>query len=63
MNAMSISQLGVRLTISRASAYRLIAQRRIDVVDVGTGAKPRLRVTEAALVKFLARREIKGKAA
>lgn len=59
---MSIPALAKRLDISRRSAYRLIEQRLIATVPVGTGSRPRMRVTEAALEAFLKRNQQAAKA-
>lgn len=64
MNAMSVTEFGRRLGISRASAYRIIATGEVDLVDgKATGSRPRVRITEAALAKFIARREFHRSAA
>jgi predicted site-specific integrase-resolvase len=64
MNAMTITQFGARLGISRTSAYRLVAAGAVNVTDIApTSSKPRLRITEAAFERFLSKREIKGRAA
>jgi excisionase family DNA binding protein len=59
---MSIPELGERLRISRMSAYRLVQQRRIATVPVGSGSRPRMRVTEDAFADFLARNTEPAKA-
>lgn len=59
MNAMSVTEFGRRLGISPASAYRIVAAGEVDLVDgKATGKRPRIRITEAALERFLARRKI-----
>lgn len=64
MNAMSVSEFGRRIGVSPATAYRLVAAGAVSVTNVdASGSRPRLRVTEAALERFLAKREIKGRAA
>jgi excisionase family DNA binding protein len=60
--AMSIPELAERLRISRRSAYRLVEQRLIATVPVGTGKRPRVRITEDAYVAFLKRGESAAKA-
>lgn len=64
MNEMTVTQFGRRLGISRASAYRIVASGAIALTDArATGKTPRVRITEAAYQRFLAKREIKGRAA
>jgi predicted site-specific integrase-resolvase len=64
MNAMSVPEFGRRLGISRASAYRIVASGEIALVDArATGKKVRVRISEAAYERFLAKREIRGRAA
>jgi len=59
---MSVKVFAERLDIPLSSAYRLIADGLIDVINVGTGKKrPHMRITEAAYQKFLKSREIKGR--
>jgi excisionase family DNA binding protein len=60
--AMTIPELAARLHISRMSAYRLVQQRRIATVPVGSGSRPRMRVTEEELADFLARNTEPAKA-
>lgn len=57
MNAFSVAVLAKRLGVSPASAYRIVASGEIDLVDGrATGKKPRIRITEAAYERFLAKR-------
>lgn len=64
MSAMSVREFAKRLDVSPATAYRLVAAGAVNVTNVdASGKKPRLRITEAALERFLAKREIKGRAA
>lgn len=64
MSEMSVIQFGKRLGVSSATAYRLVASRAVDVTDIdASGKRVRLRITEAAYQRFLAKREIKGRAA
>jgi predicted site-specific integrase-resolvase len=55
---MSVTEFGHRLGISPASAYRLVASGAVQIVDVGTGRRMRMRVTEEALTEFLQRRRV-----
>lgn len=64
MTAMSVTEFGRRLGISRASAYRIVASGEIDLLDgKAFGRRPRVRISEAAFEKFLRRRQIHGTAA
>lgn len=62
--AMSVTELGRRLGISRASAYRLIASGEIALLDAKvSGKRPRVRISETAFERFLAKRQMGGQAA
>jgi hypothetical protein len=61
--AMSVTDFGRRLGISRASAYRIVAAGQVDLVNVGTGRAPRIRITEEALQRYLAGRKFGRRAA
>jgi excisionase family DNA binding protein len=61
--AMTVAEFGERLGISRRSAYRVVAAGLVDLTDVGTRARPRLRITEQALERYLERRRIPGRKA
>lgn len=57
MNLMTVREFGARIGVSRSSAYEIVAARRIDTTDVGTGRRPRLRISEDALKRYIARNE------
>lgn len=61
--AMSVENFGRRIGVSRASAYRIVAAGQVALTNVGTGSRPRVRITEAALDAYLKSRTIKGVAA
>lgn len=61
--AMSVPDFGRRIGVSRASAYRIVAAGLVELTNVGTGARPRVRITEAALDAYLDRQRIAGVAA
>lgn len=62
--AMTVTEFGQRIGISRSSAYDLIASGAVVLTNVAPpGKRIRLRITEAALERFLSKREIKGRAA
>jgi hypothetical protein len=63
MTLMTVEEFGRRIKVGRASAYRIVAARQVDVTDVGTGDRPRLRVSEKALEKYVAARTEQGSAA
>jgi predicted site-specific integrase-resolvase len=63
VTAVSVTEFGRRIGVSRAVAYRLVASGGIETVNVGSGATPRLRVTEDAIAAYLKRRKIPAKAA
>lgn len=60
---MSVQDFGRRIKVSRASAYRIVAAGLVELTNVGTGDRPRLRITEAALSAYLERQRIGGMAA
>lgn len=60
---LTVTQFGHRLGVGRATAYRIVAARQVDVTDVGTGRRPRLRISEKALNDYVARRTEQGSAA
>lgn len=61
--AMSVQDFGRRIGVSRASAYRIVAAGLVELTNVGTGDRPRVRITEAALDTYLRRQAIKAVAA
>lgn len=65
MNAMSITEFGRRIGVSRSTAYELVAAGAVELTNVATvpGGRPRLRVTDQALERFLAGRAMRGSAA
>lgn len=60
---MTIAEAADALRISPRTVYRAIARRQIVTTDVAVYGKPRLRIAESALVAYVARRQIKGRAA
>lgn len=52
---LTIPETAAELKISSKSVYRLIAAKRLKVIPVGTGSRPRARVTRASLEQFKAR--------
>ena len=63
MNLMTVEQFGKRIGVGRATAYRHVAAGQVDVTDIGTGRRPRLRISEEAYEKFVAGRTEQGRAA
>lgn len=60
---MTVAEFGRRLGVSRATAYRIVAAGYIDRTPVGPGRAPMTRISEAALTRYLARREVRGRRA
>lgn len=60
---MTVTEFGLRIGVGRATAYRHVAAGAVDVTDIGTGSRPRLRISEKAYEKFVARRTVQGRAA
>lgn len=64
LTAMTVPEFGVRIGVKRTTAYELVAQGAVDLVNVAaSGKRPALRITEEALAKFLAKRLIYRSAA
>lgn len=56
---LTVKEIGSRLGISHDSVHRLITAGALQAIDVRTtGPKPRLRISEAELARFLKQREI-----
>lgn len=59
---MTVAEFGQRLgRVSRAAAYRIVAAGKVEVVNVSSGRRPRLRITEAALHKYLEQNKISAR--
>jgi excisionase family DNA binding protein len=58
---LTVRQFAGRIGVSPRTAYRIIADGLVDRVDVGRGSKPKTRISEAALERYLERREVKGR--
>lgn len=63
MNLMTVTEFGRRLGVSRATAYRKVAARQVATTDVAVKGKPRLRISEDALKRYIAGRTEQGSAA
>lgn len=59
---LTVPELAARLKVGRSTTYEIIAAGLIDVTPVGTGKRPRIRISERALAKYLARRKQEGRA-
>jgi excisionase family DNA binding protein len=60
---MTIAEAADALRVSSRTVYRAIARRQIVTTDVAVYGQPRLRIAESALDAYVARRQIKGRAA
>lgn len=60
---LTIPQFAQRLGVSRATAYRIIADGLVDRTDVGRGRRPKTRISERAVAKYIAAHEIRGRRA
>lgn len=58
MSLMTVAEFAQRLKTSKRSAYRIIAARQVDITPIGTGTRPRIRISEAALAKYIAEHEV-----
>lgn len=55
---LTLKEVGARLGISHDSVERLAVASGLPVVNVGAGTRPRLRVSEDDLAKWIAARTI-----
>lgn len=60
---MTITEFGKRIGVSQATAYRIVAAGLVDITPVGLGPKPNVRISEAALERYIERNEIPGRRA
>jgi excisionase family DNA binding protein len=58
---LTIPQFADRIGVSPRTAYRIVADGLVDRTDVGRGSKPKTRISEAALERYLKRREVRGR--
>lgn len=58
---MTVPEFGKRIRVGATAAYAKVAAGEIDVVNVGSPKRPRLRVTEADLQKYIQRHRIAGR--
>lgn len=63
MNAMTVAEFADRIHVSRRTAARKVAAGEVEVVNVGSRLRPRLRVTDSALDAYLKSRRVRGSAA
>lgn len=57
---LDIPAVAKRLSVGRNFVYARIAEGDLKAVDIGTPARPRLRVSEEALAEFIKRRQDTG---
>jgi len=60
---LTVAEFGRAIGVGRATAYRLIAARQVATTDVSVKGRPRLRISEAAMKRFIDRRTEQGSAA
>lgn len=63
MQLLTVTEFGKRLGVGRATAYRIVAARQVDTTDVAVRGRPRLRISEKALERYVGRRTEQGSAA
>jgi hypothetical protein len=61
--AMTVAEFGRRISVSPRTAARKVTAGEVEVVNVGSRLRPRLRVTESALATYLESRRVRGSAA
>lgn len=62
MQLLTVSEFAKRLGVGRSTAYRIVAHGEVAVTDVGHG-RPRLRITEDAFKRYVAKRTEQGRRA
>lgn len=60
---MTVEQFAQRIGVSRATAYRIVGAGEVDRTPVGHGSKPKIRISERALERYIERLEIPGRRA
>jgi predicted site-specific integrase-resolvase len=60
---MTLAEWGQSIGVSPTTAWRKVRAGEVTVVNVGSRARPRLRVTPAAASAYLRKHEITGRAA
>ena len=58
---MTVKDFATRISKGVATARRIIARGEIDVTNIGSPARPCLRISEAAYQRWFKSREIKGR--
>jgi len=58
---MTVAEFAARLKIGVTAAKTKVANGEIDVINVGSILRPRLRITEAAYQRYIKSREIRGR--
>jgi hypothetical protein len=61
--AMTLAEFGRYIGVSTTTAWRKFRAGQVTVVNVGSRARPQLRVTRAAADAYLSKREITGRVA
>jgi hypothetical protein len=54
---------GQRIDVPRSTAYDIVKAGHVDVVNIGSKRRPRLRISEAAYQRYIRSREHKGRRA
>jgi predicted site-specific integrase-resolvase len=58
--AMTLAEFGASIGVSATTAWRIFRAGQVTVVNVGSRARPRLRVTATAADAYLKLHEIQG---
>jgi excisionase family DNA binding protein len=51
-------EAGARLGVARSTVYDIVSAGHLDVVPVGTGARPCIRIPEDSLAAYIAARRV-----
>ncbi|MER6531199.1 helix-turn-helix domain-containing protein [Streptomyces sp. NPDC001508] len=55
------SEAARRLDVSRPTVYDIVAAGHLDVVTVGTGTRPGIRIPEESLARYIEARRVRAR--
>lgn len=55
------SEVADRLGVARTTVYDIVAAGHLDVVPVGTGSRPGIRIPEDSLAQYIAARRVQAR--
>lgn len=63
MNLMTVTEFALRIGATRSTGYRIVAAGQVDTTDIAVKGRPRLRISEDALERYVAARTERVRAA